>query len=239
MDRARRVLPLRQDARRGEVHASGRCAPVRRHDRRSRRAGGAVSVPDANGTAQPESRRGPDSGAGQLRGVRDRGGRHPDSALIEDEGDGGHGEKPRHYGGTEEHGGPENDFLLSSFPPFLRSSVPQWWSVSPCPGSPQEGEARMTKWTLRCVVLGGVLMAGASLQAHHSLAGAYALGKEAKITGSFTAFRLVNPHSSLKLEVKESDGKVREWSITGGSVTALARFGIGRNADGPNALHVG
>ena len=87
------------------------------------------------------------------------------------------------------------------------------------------------------VVVCGCLMAGASLQAHHSLAGAYALGKEAKVTGAFTAFRLVNPHSSLKLEVKEPDGKVREWSITGGSVTTLARLGIGK--EGPNALHVG
>jgi len=82
-------------------------------------------------------------------------------------------------------------------------------------------------------------VAGVSLSAHHSLAGAYALGKEAQITGTFTAFRLVNPHSNLKLEVKEPDGKVREWSITGGSVTALARFGIGRDSSGPNALHVG
>ena len=95
----------------------------------------------------------------------------------------------------------------------------------------------MAKWTLSSVVLCGCLMAGASLQAHHSLAGAYALGKEAKVTGAFTAFRLVNPHSSLKLEVKEPDGKIREWSITGGSVTTLARLGIGK--DGPNALHVG
>jgi hypothetical protein len=96
----------------------------------------------------------------------------------------------------------------------------------------------MTRWTLRCVVvLCGSLVAGASLLAHHSLAGAYALGKEAKVTGAFTAFRLVNPHSSLKLEVKGQDGKVVEWSITGGSVTSLARLGIGK--EGPNALHVG
>jgi Family of unknown function (DUF6152) len=98
----------------------------------------------------------------------------------------------------------------------------------------------MTKWTLRCFVVCGclmALMAGVSLQAHHSLAGAYALGKESKITGTFTAFRLVNPHSSLKLEVKNPDGKVVEWAITGGSVTTLARLGIGK--DGPNALHVG
>lgn len=94
----------------------------------------------------------------------------------------------------------------------------------------------MTKWTLRCVVLCGWLLAGASLQAHHSLAGAYSLKKEAKVTGSFKAFRLVNPHSSMKLDVKSTDGSVVEWSFVGGSVTSIARFGL---KDGPNALHVG
>ena len=95
----------------------------------------------------------------------------------------------------------------------------------------------MTKWILRGVVLCGLLIASASLQAHHSLAGSYALKKEAKVTGVFKAFRLVNPHSSLKLDVKSTDGSVVEWSITGGSVTTLARLGIGK--EGPNALHVG
>ena len=95
----------------------------------------------------------------------------------------------------------------------------------------------MTKWTLRCVVLCGWLLASASLQAHHSLAGAYALKKEAKVTGSFKAFRLVNPHSSLKLDVKNPDGSTTEWAITGGSVTSLARLGIGKT--GPNALKPG
>ena len=95
----------------------------------------------------------------------------------------------------------------------------------------------MTKRTLGCVALWGWLMASGSLQAHHSLAGAYALKKEAKVTGSFKAFRLVNPHSSLKLDVKNPDGSTTEWAITGGSVTSLARLGIGR--DGPNVLHAG
>lgn len=94
----------------------------------------------------------------------------------------------------------------------------------------------MTKWTLRCVVLCG-LLAGASLHAHHSLAGMYALGKEAKVTGLFKAFRLVNPHSSLKLDVKNADGSTTEWSMVGGSVNALARLGIGKS--GPNALRPG
>ena len=52
----------------------------------------------------------------------------------------------------------------------------------------------MTKWTVRFVgVLCACLLASASVYAHHSLAGMYALGKEAKVTGAFKAFRLVNP----------------------------------------------
>ena len=94
----------------------------------------------------------------------------------------------------------------------------------------------MTKWTVRCVVLCGLVLASASLQAHHSLAGVYALGKEAKVAGEFKAFRFVNPHSSMKLEVKNADGTATEWSFVGGSVTSIARFGL---KEGPNALHVG
>jgi hypothetical protein len=94
----------------------------------------------------------------------------------------------------------------------------------------------MTKWTLRCVAF-GLFLAGASLQAHHSLAGVYALGKEAKVTGEFKAFRFVNPHSSMKLDVKNADGTMTEWSFVGGSVTSLAKLGIGKT--GPNALHPG
>ena len=96
----------------------------------------------------------------------------------------------------------------------------------------------MSKWTLGCVVL-GVLIAGASLHAHHSLAGVYALGKEAKVTGAFKAFRLVNPHSSLRIEVKGKDGETVEWAIVGGSVQQIARLGLGRTNEGPNALHPG
>ena len=95
----------------------------------------------------------------------------------------------------------------------------------------------MIRWTVRCVVVCGWLLAGTALQAHHSLAAAYDLAKESTITGSFKAFRIVNPHSSLKVDVKNADGSTTEWSITGGSVRALARLGIGKT--GPNALKVG
>jgi len=80
------------------------------------------------------------------------------------------------------------------------------------------------------------VIAGASLHAHHSLAGVYALGKEAKVSGTFNSFKMVNPHSSMKLDVKNADGTVTEWSFVGGSATAVARLGL---KDGPNALHFG
>jgi|SRR6187402_2612667 hypothetical protein len=96
----------------------------------------------------------------------------------------------------------------------------------------------MTKWTSRFVVaFCACLIAGASLQAHHSLAGVYALGKESKITGAFKAFRLINPHSALKVDVKDASGSTIEWNILGGSVQQLARLGIGKS--GPNALKAG
>src|SRR2546426_12719775 len=95
----------------------------------------------------------------------------------------------------------------------------------------------MIKWTNRFVVLCACLLASASVYAHHSLAGVYALGKEAKVTGAFKAFRLVNPHSSLRIDVKDKDGKTIEWAMVGGSVQSIARLGLGRTPDGPNALH--
>ena len=95
----------------------------------------------------------------------------------------------------------------------------------------------MTKWIAIVVVLCGSLVANVSLQAHHSLAGMYALGKEAQVKGAFKAFRLVNPHSSMKIEVKGADGSIVEWNFLGGSVQQLARLGIGKS--GPNALKAG
>ena len=95
----------------------------------------------------------------------------------------------------------------------------------------------MTKWTVRFAILCACLLASASLYAHHSLAGMYAIGKESKITGAFKAFRLINPHSALKVDVKGADGNPVEWNILGGSVQQLARLGIGKS--GPNALKAG
>jgi hypothetical protein len=80
-------------------------------------------------------------------------------------------------------------------------------------------------------------MAGASLQAHHSLAGVYDMKAEKELSGAVESVKFVNPHGSLTVAVKNADGTSTNWVMTLGSATALAQRGIGKT--GPNALHAG
>jgi hypothetical protein len=80
-------------------------------------------------------------------------------------------------------------------------------------------------------------MAGASLQAHHSLAGVYDMKAEKDIAGTLTAIKFVNPHGSLTITVKNPDGTTTDWVFTTGSATTLADRGISKV--GPNALKTG
>jgi hypothetical protein len=56
------------------------------------------------------------------------------------------------------------------------------------------------------------------------------------VSGTFKAFRLVNPHSTMKIDVRNQDGSVTEWTFLGGSVQAISRLGL---KEGPNALKPG
>ena len=90
---------------------------------------------------------------------------------------------------------------------------------------------------LGCVVLCVGLMAGASLQAHHSLAGVYDMKGEKEVSGTLTKILFVNPHGSLHMAVKNAEGGTTEWVFTTGSATTLADRGISKI--GPNALKAG
>jgi hypothetical protein len=87
------------------------------------------------------------------------------------------------------------------------------------------------------VAVSGLMMAGASLQAHHSLAGVYDMKAEKEINGTLTAIKFVNPHGSMTIAVKNADGTTTDWTFTTGSATTLAERGISKV--GPNALKVG
>ena len=95
----------------------------------------------------------------------------------------------------------------------------------------------MIKRTLGCVALLGWLMASGSLLAHHSLAGVYDMKAEKELSGTLEDIKLSNPHGSLGMMVKNTDGTSTKWVFTLGSATALAQRGIGKT--GPNALHTG
>jgi len=91
--------------------------------------------------------------------------------------------------------------------------------------------------TLGCALVCGCLVAGAALEAHHSLAGVYDMKKESELSGSVEKVQFVNPHGSLTVGVKNADGTTTSWVMTLGSATSLAQRGIGKT--GPNALRAG
>jgi hypothetical protein len=94
----------------------------------------------------------------------------------------------------------------------------------------------MIKRTLGFVALFG-LMAGSTLQAHHSLAGVYDMKTDKEVSGTVSKVQFTNPHGSLAVTVKNPDGTSVDWVLTLGSASALAQRGIGKT--GANALHTG
>ena len=72
----------------------------------------------------------------------------------------------------------------------------------------------MTKRIWKSVLVCGWLLAAASLQAHHSLAGVYDMNKEEEKTGTLASIRLANPHGSMHVAVKNTDGTTTEWVMT-------------------------
>ena len=95
----------------------------------------------------------------------------------------------------------------------------------------------MIRRALGCVVVCGFLIAGASLQAHHSLAGVFDMKAEKEVAGTLTKLQFVNPHGSMTITVKNPDGSTTDWTFTTGSATTLADRGISKV--GPNALKSG
>jgi hypothetical protein len=90
----------------------------------------------------------------------------------------------------------------------------------------------MIRRILGCFVLCG-LVASASLQAHHPLAGLYDLKNEVEVKGTLTKVVFTNPHSAIHISVRGADGATVEWKLTTGSASTLAGLGFG---NGPNPL---
>jgi hypothetical protein len=72
------------------------------------------------------------------------------------------------------------------------------------------------------------IVAGAAraAQAHHSFAAEYDDQKPLKITGTLTRVEWMNPHIWYYVDVKNPDGSVTTWAISGGAPGQLMRRGI-------------
>jgi hypothetical protein len=94
----------------------------------------------------------------------------------------------------------------------------------------------MAKRFWASVVVCGALLA-ATVQAHHSLAGVYDLGKTERATGVVHQLKFTNPHGALVIEIKDASGTAKTWNLTTGSINVLTNAGV--SATGPNRVKAG
>jgi hypothetical protein len=70
----------------------------------------------------------------------------------------------------------------------------------------------------------GVVLAGSAgvVDAHHSFTAAYDNTKRVEVEGVVREFIWRNPHSFLRIDVTNKDGKVETWSLEWGSSSQLS-----------------
>ena len=71
---------------------------------------------------------------------------------------------------------------------------------------------------------GASLAAATPALAHHSFA-MFDSQKEITIQGTIKEFQWTNPHSWIQINVADTQGSIKEWSIEGASPNGLARQG--------------
>ena len=71
-----------------------------------------------------------------------------------------------------------------------------------------------------------VLLAGAPLRAHHSIAGAYDAKRPVTLTGTVRQFHFVNPHPWVELDAPDSGGQMRTWRMELDNRSELSAIGM-------------
>ena len=76
----------------------------------------------------------------------------------------------------------------------------------------------------------GLLVLGASVQAHHAFSAEFDANKLVRLAGKITKMEWINPHSWMHLDVEKDDGTVESWMIEAGPPGALVRRGWSRDS---------
>ncbi len=80
------------------------------------------------------------------------------------------------------------------------------------------------------ILAAGMLLSVAPVRAHHAFAAEFDDKRPIKLRGTVVKWELINPHSWIRMNVKDPDGKVTEWMIEGGSPNALLRMGFTKDS---------
>ena len=72
-------------------------------------------------------------------------------------------------------------------------------------------------------------IAGASIQAHHGLSGAYEMGRDMKIEGVVVQFQFINPHPFLTISVEPPGGGKQQWRLEMDNRSELVDIGMTSN----------
>ena len=74
-----------------------------------------------------------------------------------------------------------------------------------------------------------IAIAGVVVHGHHSIAAFYDTSRKVAVEGVVTAFRFVNPHPFLTMDVKDASGKTESWRLEIDNLSELAEIGVTRD----------
>jgi hypothetical protein len=83
------------------------------------------------------------------------------------------------------------------------------------------------RWILSCAI--AIAIAGIAVHTHHSIAAAYDTSRQVAVEGVVTAFRFVNPHPVLMMDVKDASGQTQQWRLEIDNRSELADIGVTRD----------